>query len=107
MKENEIITGVTTNSITDNSINIIVKQSLQKTIVIKNSGATNSIKYKIFGYVTKNSKIAIPIKQEDELRPGDIYKQFLYQGQYDHAIVSLQNYVADTPSTYILEANVL
>lgn len=97
--------GVTTDSYDDNTLSINTLNSRFKSISIKNTHASASLKFKMIGYFSKAEKSEDnKLKSETTLIHGDIYNLILGERGYDHIKIFVKSAVSATPCTWLYEA---
>jgi hypothetical protein len=79
-------TGTTTASYAS-ALDWMVSELAQKTILLKNTHASYSLKYKLLGYAAQGS-IAATLVAETTLLPGEI-AEFHYQRQWNRLILQV------------------
>ena len=96
--------GITTSNYEDNTLSIYADDLLTKSIILKNTGDTNSLGFKITGYMDRYSKISHSIKPEDILKKGDTYLCRINE-PFAKIVISLKNVSENSPTTYAIETN--
>jgi hypothetical protein len=82
------VTGTTT-AVYSNALDWITTEMGEKTILLKNTGSTASLKYKMMGYAGENG-IAVEIVAENTLSAGEI-AQMHYKRQWHRIVLQVVN----------------
>lgn len=84
----------TTTAVYSDALDWITTEMGEKTILLKNTGSTASLNYKLMGYAAENG-IAVEIVAENTLLPGEI-AQLHYKRQWHRLVLQVVNGSGET-----------